>query len=175
MTPKEYFETELANNKRAFDEGYYPALLDAFALCVMNNQPLPDWVWRRVADHLETGFASKRQGGGSRGRTGGRRAAAEMDFIHYFRWNWARHWLANRKELKHYGHEPTRDGAFAYTSESLQGTRAQGSAGAIRGSHMKVEKARKSGKFARYKSAGDDLRGKSGPTYSRKLATRKSR
>jgi hypothetical protein len=150
MMPAEYFAAQIAKHKQAFDAGYYPALLDAFALCVMNDLPLPPWIWRPVAEQIERDFAKRRSGSGKRGRTGGKLAPAVMDRIDYLRWAWARHWLANRKDLEFFGHKQTRDGAFEYTSKSLRGTRAQGSPGAIEGSYKKVERARKSGKLARF-------------------------
>jgi hypothetical protein len=158
MTPAEYFAAEIAKHKHAFYAGYYPALLDAFALCVMNGLPLPPWVWRPVAEQIERDFAKRRSGSGKRGRTGGKLSSAVMERIHYLRWAWAHHWLANRKDLEFFGHKPTRDGAFEYTSKSLRGTRAQGSRDAIEDSYKKVERARKSGKLSRFEAAGHDLR-----------------
>ena len=161
MNREEYFAAEIAKYKQAFDEEYYPALLDAFALCVMNDLPLPPWVWRPVAEQIERDFAKRRSGSGKRGRTGGRLASADMDRVHNLRWAWASHWLSNRKELMFLGHKPTRDGAFEYTSKSLLGTRAQGTI-AIKDSYGLVERARKAGKLSRYEAAGDDLRGEVG-------------
>ena len=158
MNQDDYFAIELEKHRALFGTGNYSSLLDAFALCVMNKLPLPDWLWRPVACKLETDFANARSGEGKRGRTGGKRAAAVMNRIHYLRWSWARHWLANKKELKAFGYKPTRDGAFEYTSESLRRTRMQGSAEAVRDSYRIVEKARKRGELGLYEAAGDDLR-----------------
>ena len=55
-------------------------------------------------------------------------------------------------------YKPTRDGAFAYTSYTLRGTKAQGEPGAIENSYKKVERAFKAGRGERYLSAADDLR-----------------
>jgi hypothetical protein len=119
---------------------------------------MPDWVWRPIALQIETDFTNRRPGNGKRGRTGGRRTSAEMDRVHYLRWSWASHWLANRKQLKPFGYAPTRDGAFEFTSKLLRGTRMRGSVDAIRDSYRLVERARKRGELARYEAAGDDLR-----------------
>jgi hypothetical protein len=162
MNREEYFTSELTKHKQAFEAGHYAALLDAFALCVINDLPLPGWVWRPVAHQIESDYAKRRTGNGKRGRTGGRLASADMDRIHYLRWAWASHWLSNRKDLPALGHKPTRDGAFEYTSNSLRGTRAQGTIDAVKGSYKVVERARKSGKLSRFEAAADDIRAKAG-------------
>jgi hypothetical protein len=158
MRPEDYFNEELARYKRAFGDGYYAALLDAFRLCVENELPLPDWGWRPIAEHVETDYASRRARGGKRGRTGGRLAADEMDRIHYLRWSWASHWLENRNGLLAYGYATTRAGAFEFTCKMLRGTRARGAPGAIKDSYERVERAKKAGKMLRYEAAGDDIR-----------------
>ena len=159
MNREEYFTAELARYKQALDEGYHAALLDAFRLCVTNELPLPDWVWGPVAEQIETNYAKRRGGGGKKGRTGGRLAADEVDRIHYFRWAWASHWLANRTELPALaGLKSTRDGAFEYTAQFLRGHAAQGSVDAIKYSYKLVERAKTSGKLPHYEAAADDTR-----------------
>ena len=128
MTPDEYFASELDKCRRAFDGGFYPALLEALWLCGANNVPLPPWVWQPIQAQVEDAYA-KGRAGGPPGKSGGRRAAAEMARIHYLRWSCARHWLANRKCLKHWGYKPTREGVFAFVSDRLRGTRCRGPAG----------------------------------------------
>ena len=157
-TKEEYITRELCKHKCAFDGGYYPALLNALWLCGANDVPLPEWVWRAVQAQLETAYASDSAGGGKVGRAGGRRGRAKMDRIHFQRWSWAKHWLNNKECLKHFGHKPTRDGAFTYASEMLRGKKAQGSTGAIEDSYKLVEKAIKAGNGDRFAAAGDDLR-----------------
>ena len=162
MTPDEYFASELDKHKRAFDGGFYPALLDALWLCGANNVPLPEWVWH-VQAQLEHDYA-KGRAGGARGRTGGRRAAAEMDRIHYLRWSSVRHWLDkdNRKCLKLGGYKPTREGVFAFVSDRLKCSKAQGSPDAVKDSYKLVETARRAGALDRFAAAADSLRCKPG-------------
>jgi hypothetical protein len=158
MKRDDYFSAELEKHQARFEAGHYSSLLDAFALCAMNKLPLPGWVWRPVACKLETDFATARSGDGKRGRTGGKRASADMNRVHYLRWSLVAHWLANRKELRAFGYKPTRDGAFEYTSKSLRGTIMRGSPETVRDSYRMVEKARKRGELGLYEAAGDDLR-----------------
>ena len=160
-TREEFLASELQRLEAAYNGDYYPALIEAFKLCALNDWPMPYWVWHRMAFEQEASLAGIAFGG-TRGRTGGRFASADMDHIHCLRWSWAKHWLVNRKTLPMFPpkgvYAPTREGAFAYTSYTLRGTKAQGEPGAIENSYKKVERAFKAGGGDRYLAAADDLR-----------------
>jgi len=175
MKREEFFARELAKHKRNFDAGYELAWLEAFDLCVSNNEPVPDWArdpglerLRKTyataaktasgkSDKAKSGKRGKSGKSSGRGRTGGAMAAARMNRIHYLRWALASHWLKNRKELVHFGQKPTRDGAFTLTSEMLEKTVARGAKGAIEDSYYLVEGARRRGGGQEYSAAAESL------------------
>ena len=110
MKQDDYFAIKSRKPRALFGTGNHSSLLDAFALCVMNKLPLPDWRRRPIACKLETDFANARSGEGKRGRT--RRQACRSRYVPYptiVRWSWARDWLANKKELKAFGYKPARE------------------------------------------------------------------
>jgi hypothetical protein len=140
----DFFETQLADYERAWQAGSFPHLIMAVMLCAENGYPLPKWTAEAVLEVLKTALNTGAKAG-KRGQGSPRRAYA-YNVTHHLRWWWASYWLTHRKELQHHGHKPTRDGAFAYTSELLRGTAGRGSADSVKDSYELVRKAIKRGK-----------------------------
>jgi hypothetical protein len=146
MDVAEYIAGQLASCKRKWEEGSFPALIEAFLICTDNGRPLPDWVSGAVLEELTVAHNAGKSATGKRGQAAPRRAYLN-NRIAQMRWSLARHWLNNRKSLlrKADGTEypATREGAFALTAELLQGTIAQGSPDAIEETFDAVEKKMK--------------------------------
>ena len=139
MTREEFFEAEFAERRIEYERGYYPAAIEAFRLCAMNNLPLPAWLADVV--HGALVFTLKEGGKGPNRRKGGFLAQALRLEIHQRRWNTARMWLRHR-ELLPFGDDSfpaTREGAFECASRVLKGTPAQGSAQQVERSYDLVQ------------------------------------
>jgi hypothetical protein len=143
MTPQEAIEQEMEEHRAEWEQGYYPAAIDAFRLCALNSYALPEWLAEVI--HGALIFTCREGGRDTNRRKGGFSAQAKRWEIHQRRWNVATMWLRHRQLLPYGDHQypATRDGAFAYASEMLRGTLAQGEPQQIQRSYELVEKRRR--------------------------------
>lgn len=127
--------------RRWLDEKYYPAVIEAFEWCAGNFLPLPDWLAQAIRGALQLTLA--RGGRDGNDRKGGFLPQARQIEKHEVRWSLAKHWLVHRDTLPSLGFAATRDGAFAFASELLRGTSAQGSADRVEASYDLIERKRR--------------------------------
>jgi hypothetical protein len=136
-----YFERAIWAYERAWHSGYGPALSDAVRLCEEHGRPLPPW----LNDALLKDKVRKI----------GRQASVEGEerdrYVHWRRWDLACAALeVPREYLKEAGFAATREGAFAWASEQLVGTTAQGEPDSVRRSYNKVRRAIAKGEGAKF-------------------------
>lgn len=141
MTKEEFIEREMSEYRAQWDAGYFPAVLDAFRQCVVAEVPIPQWLADAMLPELVFAFREGGKEGRSR-RDGGHLARAKRRDIHTLRYEEAEIWLRARAELPGFGYAATREGAFAFVSEQLRGTSAQGSAKAIEESYDMIARER---------------------------------
>ena len=127
MDRAEYISAELAGYERAWRDGHFPALSQAVTLCVETGTALPDWAGSAVISHLNALFDGSVKGAGKRGNSGGPRASAEMDEVHFLRWAWVSHWIKNIELLPTLGHKATKTDAYALVAESFADSLPHGS------------------------------------------------
>jgi hypothetical protein len=159
LTVEQFITDELATHKRKWEAGSFLDLIKAFLLCTDNGHPIPDWIAEAVKKELISAFNEGTTASGKETTASGKETTASgkakrgqasptakyrNNVIASLRWSNA---LANRKSLHHWGHPTTREGAFAFASERLRGTIAQGEPDAIEKSYKQVEKARKRGEY----------------------------
>jgi hypothetical protein len=122
--------------------GYYPAVVEAFQWCVLNDRLLPNWVADAAYGALI--LAANKGGRKGRGKTGSYLYQARRAEIDQRRWGVADHALAFRSDLPSFGaYEANRQGAFAHASDLLAGTPAQGSPEAIERSYNRIQKQKR--------------------------------
>jgi hypothetical protein len=119
-------EAQLEGYRRRWEEGDFRAVIDAFEHCHNWTEPLPDWLAGPVHFALELAF--KTSGAPGRGKTGGFEKQAERRDRDWWRYLAASTCLSRTDEAL----EPAR--------KLLAGTRAQGSAAAIRASYYRVQR-----------------------------------
>lgn len=134
-------EDRVERLKADWQAGYFPAVIEAFQWCTLNDLPLPAWLADAVRPALL--HSMRTAGAEGRGKTGGFLARARRREIDRTRWAAADFALVNRRLLPCWDYPPTSEGAFDYASQELRGTAAQGSAGAVKASYERVQRQRR--------------------------------
>lgn len=138
MTPADFHEDEIEQLRQRWELGDLRSVMEAFALTAWRARPFPEWLTDAVLEALV--FAFNEGGSAGRGKGGRHIVKAQRRDMHEVRHGWAEIWLRARDDLPHQGYAATRDGAFAFVSELLRGTFAQGSAKAIERSFDKIQR-----------------------------------
>ncbi len=149
----------LADCKRAWEAGNFPALMDAVIICFEYKHPLPLWATRAVIDMLAEHFHNAPSKG--RGCTANAKSAFLQNWKHFARWTTVDVELTERRRefarlgrrefaRLGYGYKPTKKAAFDNAAEALKGTIAQGEWRSIRRSYNLVERLSKTSDGSRF-------------------------
>ena len=158
MNPEEFHRDEMRRLRLRFEQGDYAAFMEALRLCIWRGRPLPDWVATQAISNAEAVWEMS-TGPGTQGNWRAVRASLQRDERRFDLVN--DHLRACRPEGRRHASElalacgygkpdpkrpsiriVTKADIYAFVSEELKGTPAQGSPRAVQDSYNKVRKAR---------------------------------